>query len=100
MGGVLGVCDGGAVGVVLGVFEGTTDGVLLGFGDEFGIGSPEDYSIKEIAEMFGGKIEMLPERKGNRMIADVITAKTEALDWKAKKNIKDYIEETKKNNWK
>ena len=71
-----------------------------GFGDEFGIGSPEDYSIKEIAEMFGGKIEMLPERKGNRMIADVITAKTEALDWKAKKNIKDYIEETKKNNWK
>jgi UDP-glucose 4-epimerase len=71
-----------------------------GFGDEFGIGSHEDYTIKEIAEMFGGKFEMLPERKGNRMVADVITSKTEALDWKAKKNIKDYINEIRKNNWK
>jgi UDP-glucose 4-epimerase len=71
-----------------------------GFGDEFGIGSPEDYNIKEIAKMFGGKIEMLPERKGNRMEADMITAKTKALGWKANKNIKDYIEEIRKNNWK
>lgn len=64
------------------------------------MGSPEDYTIKEIAKMFGGNIEMLPERKGNRMIADVITTKTEALGWKPKKNIKDYIEESRKNNWK
>ncbi len=71
-----------------------------GYGDEFGIGSPEDYSISEIAKLFGGKIEILPERKGNRMTADVITAKTQALGWKANKNIKDYIEESRKNNWK
>jgi UDP-glucose 4-epimerase len=80
------------------------DGLVLvgenGFGDEFGIGSPEDYTINEIAKMFGGNIEMLPERKGNRMTADVITANTQALGWKAKKNIKDYIEESRKNNWK
>ena len=81
-----------------------TDGLVLvgenGYGDEFGIGSPEDFTIKEIAEMFDGKIELLPERKGNRMTADVITAKTQGLGWKAKKNIKDYIEESRKNNWK
>ncbi len=71
-----------------------------GYGDEFGIGSGEAYSIKEIAEMFDGEIQMLPERKGNRMSADVMTAKTEALGWKATKNIKEYIEEQKKNNWK
>lgn len=70
-----------------------------GYGDEFGIGSPESYSIKEIAEMFGGKIEMLPERKGNRMTADVMTAKTEALGWKPTKNIQEYIQELKLNNW-
>ena len=70
-----------------------------GYGDEFGIGSPEAYSIKEIAEMFGGKIEMLPERKGNRMTADVISAKTEALGWMPKKDIKNYIERLKQNNW-
>ena len=62
-----------------------------GFGDDFGIGCSESYTILEIAEMFGGKIEMLPERKGNRMTADLVTAKTEALGWKAKKSIKDYI---------
>jgi len=70
-----------------------------GYGDEFGIGSPESYSIKEIAEMFGGKIEMLPERKGNRMTADVMTEKTEALGWKPTRTIKEYIEEIKNSDW-
>ena len=70
-----------------------------GYGDEFGIGSPEAYSIKEIAEMFGGKIEMLPERKGNRMTADVMTAKTEALGWKPTRTIGKYIEEMRANGW-
>ncbi len=70
-----------------------------GYGDEFGIGSPESYSIKEIAEMFGSKIDMLPERKGNRMTADVITEKTESLGWKPTRKIKDYIEEQRKRNW-
>jgi len=70
-----------------------------GYGDEFGIGSPEAYTIKEIAEMFGGKIEMLPERKGNRMTADVISAKTEALGWKPTRTIKTYIEEMRAKSW-
>ena len=71
-----------------------------GYGDEFGIGNGEAYSIKEIAEMFGGQIEMLPERKGNRMSADVMTAKTESLGWKPTKTIKHYIEELRKDDWK
>lgn len=80
------------------------DGLILvgenGYGDEFGIGSPESFTILEIAEMFGGTIKMLPERRGNRMTADVMTTKTKALGWSAKRNIKDYIENLKKNNWK
>jgi UDP-glucose 4-epimerase len=79
------------------------DGLVLvgenGYGDEFGIGSPEAYSILEIAQMFDGKIEMLPERKGNRMTADVISAKTEALGWSPKQTIKKYIEECRKDGW-
>lgn len=78
------------------------DGLVLvgenGYGDEFGIGSPEAYSILEIAHMFGGQIEMLPERKGNRMTADVVSAKTEALGWKPTRTIKDYIEECRQKN--
>jgi len=79
------------------------DGLILvgenGYGDEFGIGSGEAYSIKEIAEMFGSKIEMLPERKGNRMSADVMIAKTEALGWKSTRSITKYIDNLKKNRW-
>jgi len=71
-----------------------------GYGDEFGIGNGEAFTIKEIAEMFGGKIEMLSERKGNRMVADVVSSKTEALGWNPTKNIRDYIEELRKNDWK
>jgi len=71
-----------------------------GYGDEFGIGSPETFSIKEIAEMFGAEIEMLPQRAGNRMTADVITSKTKALGWEPTRSIKEYIEEAKENNWK
>ncbi len=79
------------------------DGLVLvgenGYGDEFGIGSGEAYSIKEIAEMFGGDIEMLPERAGNRMVADVISAKTEALGWSPKKKISEYIAALKDKDW-
>jgi len=70
-----------------------------GYGDEFGIGSGEAYSIKEIAETFGGEIVMLPQRKGNRMTADVISAKTEALGWKPTKSVKEYVKEQKANKW-
>jgi len=70
-----------------------------GYGDEFGIGSTEAFTIIEIAQMFGGNIEMLAPRKGNRMTAEVISSKTEALGWKAKKSIKDYIDQQRKTNW-
>jgi UDP-glucose 4-epimerase len=63
-----------------------------GYGDEFGIGSPEAFSVLEVAELFGGEIQMLPERKGNRMTADVVTDKTQALGWSPKCNLADYIE--------
>jgi UDP-glucose 4-epimerase len=62
-----------------------------GNGDGFGIGSKESYTILEIANMFNGKIEMIPERKGNRMTAELVTQKTENLGWTAKKSIEKYI---------
>jgi UDP-glucose 4-epimerase len=67
-----------------------------GDGDEYGIGDDKSYSIIEIAEMFGSDYEMLPERKGNRMSAPVITERTKRLGWCAEYNLKDYIENLKK----
>lgn len=71
-------------------------GLLLvgekGQGDDFGIGNAESYTILEIAQMFGGEIQMLPERRGNRMTAEVITEKTQSLGWKAVRDIREYVE--------
>ena len=64
-----------------------------GYGDEFGIGSPNSYSVLDIAKMFGGDIEMISERKGNRMTADVVTNKTESLGWRSQHHIEQYIKE-------
>ena len=77
--------------------EDIINGLILvgenGYGDDYGIGSPDSYTILEIAKMFGGKIKMLPERPGNRMTADVITEKTISLGWEPKFSIKKYIKE-------
>ena len=67
-----------------------------GSGDGYGIGSPETYTVLQIAQLFGGEIQMLPERKGNRMTAEVVTQKTEAPGWKATRHIEDFIKEIKK----
>ena len=70
-----------------------------GYGDEFGIGSDEAFSILEVAQMYGGEIQMLPERRGNRMGADVLSEKTKALGWAPQRRLQDYIEKLRKNGW-
>jgi len=66
-----------------------------GHGDEFGIGSDESFSILEVAKMFEGTIEMLPERQGNRMMSEVVTDKTKALGWEPMHRLIDYIRKIK-----
>lgn len=76
------------------------DGLVLvgeqGYDDEYGIGSPDSYTVLEVAKMFGGDIKMLPERKGNRMSAQIVTLRTKELGWSVKHNLQDYIDEWKK----
>lgn len=67
----------------------------MGYGDGYGIGNPKSYTVIEVAEMYGGDIKMLPERKGNRMSAQVVTEKTEALGWKPVKDLETYIKDLK-----
>ena len=66
---------------------------LKGSGDDYGIGAPHSYSILEIAKIFGGEIRMLPERRGNRMQAKLITQRTENLGWSATIDVRDHIHE-------
>ncbi len=76
------------------------DGLLIvgekGVGDEFGLGAEKSYSILEVAKLFNSKIEMLPERKGNRKESKLDATKSYALGWKATRNIEDYIKEITK----
>lgn len=71
------------------------DGVLLvaeqGHGDNYGIGSDDLYSINEIAQMFGGEIEYIPERLGNRESSELMTTKIKELGWSQKRNLREYI---------
>lgn len=65
-----------------------------GSGDDYGLGSPESYSVMEIAQLFGGPVELLPERKGNRMDAGLDTHRaTQEFGWRATHRIKDYIQQ-------
>lgn len=63
-----------------------------GTGDEFGLGADESFSILEVAKMFGRTVEMIPERKGNRMEATLDTMRARALGWSPKKKLTEYIE--------
>lgn len=75
------------------------DGLVLvgekGEGDDFGLGDVREYSVLEIANMFGGPIEMLPERAGNRMSSSVDTSKAAAIGWSVKHSVEDYIRDIK-----
>lgn len=72
------------------------DGLVLvgekGEGDEFGLGAAKDYSILEVAQLFGGPVEMRPEVQGNRMEAAIDTTKSHAIGWSATRTLSDYIQ--------
>lgn len=67
----------------------------IGNGDGYCIGSKKEYSILEVAKMFGGKIKMIPGKKGDRNFSKINLTKINKLGWKPKKNLKDYIESIK-----
>lgn len=67
-----------------------------GNGDNYGLGSPESYTVLEIAQMFTDNIVMLPERKGNRMDSIVDTSRVEQeFGWKPQMTVKEYIDSIK-----
>lgn len=63
-----------------------------GAGDEFGLGAETAYSIRTIAEMFGVPVVMTPEAQGNRMHAKLDASKSHMLGWRARHDVKEYIE--------
>lgn len=64
-------------------------------GQVFNLGRGRNYSINEVASMFGARdIERLPVRSGEALNTLADTSFTrQALGWEAKKNLPDYVEE-------
>lgn len=83
--------------------EDIVDGLIIvgekGIGDRYGIGHSKSYSVLEVAEMYGGKINFLPERRGNRNGSLLDTSKVEFLGWKPKHELKEYIEISRRAAW-
>lgn len=75
--------------------EDIVEGLILvgdnGEGNDFGIGDEQAYSVLEVAQMFGGEIEMKPEVQGNRMGSEIDTSKTRSLGWKCRRTLPEYI---------
>jgi UDP-glucose 4-epimerase len=62
-----------------------------GSGDEYGIGADTAYSVLDVARMFGGEINMTPQKKGNRMGGSVDNSKLKALGWKTTHTLPEYV---------
>ena len=70
------------------------DGLVLigekGHG-EYCLGSEEEYTVLEVAQIFGKPIEMQGTKKGDRNYSTIDLTRAYELGWKAKKNLKDYV---------
>jgi UDP-glucose 4-epimerase len=77
----------------------TVEGIVLagekGSGDGFNISSKDVHSVLEVAEMYGGAIEMHPQTSMSRTSHADDTSKIEALGWKQKRSLRQYVEEVK-----
>lgn len=77
----------------------TVDGIILageeGEGDGYNICADDVWTIRAVAEAFGGEIVMKPQTKVSRSATASDSSKIKALGWKQKRNLKEYIEEAK-----
>lgn len=67
-----------------------------GYGDGYGIGSEESYSILELAELIGLKPTYKAQNSSNRHDADLVVRKTKELGWRCNQSLEQYIYQTVK----
>ncbi|MEK7538932.1 MAG: NAD-dependent epimerase/dehydratase family protein [Patescibacteria group bacterium] len=77
----------------------TVAGIVLvgekGEHEEYGISAKEVHSLLDVANMFGGEIEMLPQTKSTRSTGTTDTSKIEMLGWKQQYKLEDYVKSVK-----
>ena len=78
----------------------TVEGIILagekGAGDDYGICAAKAYSLLDVANMFGCDIVIKPQTKTSRSSGAGDTSKIEALGWKQKHTLEEYIHKVSK----
>ena len=76
------------------------DGVILcaerGRGDGYLLGAGQEHRLIDVARMFGGPVEMVPERRGERARGRASESKAHDLGWKPTRRLSDYIAAARK----
>jgi len=65
-----------------------------GFGDGYGIGSDDAYSIIDLCDIIGVKYSLGEYSSANRMTAQLVDKKIRELGWAPTKKLDDYIKES------
>jgi UDP-glucose 4-epimerase len=50
--------------------------------------------VLEVASVFGGSVQMLPERQGNRMASSLDASAIRSLGWRPRPSLVSYIAQT------
>lgn len=78
----------------------TVEGIVLagekGAGDGYSISSADVHSIQEVAQLFGGPVELKPQTKTSRSSGAEDTSKIQSLGWQQRHTLKDYIAAAKR----
>ncbi|MFI1962673.1 NAD-dependent epimerase/dehydratase family protein [Streptomyces pathocidini] len=73
------------------------DGILVcaakGEGDGYLLGSGVEHRLVDVARMFGGVVEMIPRRRGERLRSRADSLKARELGWIPKRELVSYIAE-------
>lgn len=78
------------------IVDGLVRTAAEGNGDGYGIGADEQYSVLDVAHMFGGEVVMMPERKGNRQTSCVDNKHVKELGWVQNHTLAAWVETVKK----
>ena len=79
--------------------EDIVEGIIMCFehgqGDDYQLGTGAEYSLLEIAKMFGGPYVITPEKKGERMHGKADLTRIHNLGWTPKHTLAEYIQHFK-----
>ena len=71
------------------------DGIVIcadrGWGDGYLLGAGREWSILDVAELFGGPYEFVPAKRGERIHGRADSTNVRALGWKPKRSLDSYI---------